>query len=668
MSIYIPTLKSVITFFTLLPLFASAQLAPKDAIIQMRHGINLGNTLEPPNEGEWGNPPTQEYMFDMYKKEGFDFVRVPVRWDKHMSTTSPFKIDPTWLNRVEQILDWGLSKGLYMVVNSHHDGWIKENYANPVNQARFDSLWSQVATRFKNKSEKLIFEIANEPVSPMTKAQNDEMHQKAIKVIRKTNPTRLIIFQGIDWGGSDALINAAIPNDPYIIGSFHSYDPYLFGLEGKGTWGTASDISALRAKFQKVKDWSDKNNIPVFLGEFGSLKTCDYNSRMKHYKTYMELSETFGFAPAAWDDGGNFRIMERSAKSWDMDIKDILTHSSLLSPRMPRLSIFQDTIVKLDWNNPATDYDSIYIERKTSGTATYQKIAVLKGNAITYSDIKLPQNKEYFYRVIAHYNSNSDLYSYPQKIFLPTYIPKPPVLRQLFTGQPIEIPGRLEAESFDIGEDGMTYHDSDTKNVTGDLRPDEPVDIYDLGSGKYYVIDNYPGEWLEYTVNVAQKGLYEISASIAAVTGGGTFSVKIGTTESEIIKAPATSSWVNTKMANFSMNLEAGRQIMRLTFIEKPLFYIDFIDFKRVIPVGNQPVLSEDFISISQNEQEIIISSNKNQSMETCTIYNILGSVVKTIKATDTSFRISTQDIHSGIYVIQVISGGQKLSKKIAIQ
>lgn len=662
------TTKILVTLLSLFPIFLSAQLSSKDAISQMKHGINLGNTLEPPNEGEWGNPATQEYMFDMYKKEGFNFVRVPVRWDKHMSTNSPFKIDQAWLNRVEQILDWGLSKGLYMVVNSHHDGWIKENYANPVNQARFDSLWSQVATRFKNKSEKLIFEIANEPVSPMTKSQNDEMHQKAIKVIRKTNPTRLIIFQGIDWGGSDALINAAIPNDPYIIGSFHSYDPYLFGLEGQGTWGTASDISALRAKFQKVKDWSDKNNIPVFLGEFGSLKKCDYNSRMKHYKTYMELSETFGFAPAAWDDGGDFRIMNRSAKTWDDDIKDIIAHSSLLSPKMPRLSLVKDTIIKLDWTNPASDYDSIYIERKTSITAAYTRIAALKGNEITYNDIKLPQNKEYFYRVIAHYNNNNDLYSYPQKLFLPTYVPKPPVLRQLFIGQPLEIPGRIEAENFDIGEDGMTYHDSDLKNVTGDLRPNEPIDIYDLGSSKYYVIDNYPGEWLEYTVNVAQKGTYDISTSIAAVVGGGTFSIKIGAVESEVIKAPATNSWVNTKMANFSMNLEAGRQVMRLTFIEKPLFYIDFIDFKRVIPVSNQPILSENLITITQNTQELIISTNKNQPLKTCNIYNILGSVIKTIKIPDSNFRILTRDFNSGIYIVQVISGGQKLSKKIVIQ
>lgn len=644
-----------------------AQLTPSAAISQMKRGINLGNTLEPPYEGDWGNPPTQEYMFDMYKKEGFNFVRIPVRWDKHMSTASPFKIDQIWMNRVEQIVDWGLSKGLYIVLNSHHDGWIKENYANPVYQARFDSLWSQVATRFKNKSEKLIFEICNEPVSPMTKAQNDDMHQKAIKVIRKTNPTRLVIFQGIDWGGSDALINAAIPNDPNIIGSFHSYDPYLFGLEGKGTWGTASDVAELKAKFQKVKDWSDKNNIPVFLGEFGSLKSCDYNSRMKHYKTYMELSETFGFAPAAWDDGGNFRIMERSAKTWDMDIKDIIAHSSLNSPKGPRLALFQDTIIKIDWTNPVADYDSVFIERKTSATATYKRIAALKGNSITYNDIKLPQDKEYFYRIIAHYNSNSDLYSYPQKIYLPVYVPKPPVIRQLFTGQPLAIPGKVEAENFDIGEDGLTYHDSDSKNVTSDLRPNEPIDIYDLGNNKYYVIDNYPGEWLEYTVNVAQKGTYDISASIAAVVGGGTFKLKIGSTESEVIKAPATVSWVTTKPVNFSMNLEAGTQIMRLTFIEKPLFYIDYLEFKRVIP-NAAAVLSDDLLKIYQQNQQLLIHRQPTSEKTTVNLFSITGTLVRNLRTDESLVRISTEGLLSGVYVIQLVNGKNTFSKKIIIQ
>lgn len=659
-----PTTNYFFLFLFLIPLFSLSQLTPHEAISQMKMGINLGNTLEPPKEGDWGNPLTQEYFFDMYKKEGFNFVRVPVRWDNHMSRTSPYKIDEIWLKRVEQILDWGLSKGLYMVVNSHHDDWIKTGYADPVNRARFDSLWSQVAVRFKDKSEKLIFEVANEPVN-MTKVQNDAMHKSAINIIRKSNPTRLIIFQGIDWGGADALIKAAIPDDKFIIGSFHSYDPYLFGLEGQGTWGNSSDINALKAKFQAVKDWSIKNNIPVFLGEFGSVKKADYNSRMKHYKTYVELANSFGFAPAAWDDGGNFRILNRAGKSWDFDIKDVLTHSSVNSPRMPRLTLIQDTIIKLDWSNPASDYDSIYIEQR-SVSSTYKRIATLSGTAITYSDSNLTQNRDYYYRVVAHYLNDSNLYSYPQKIFLPIYVPKPPLVRKLFTGQALLIPGIIQAEFFDIGGEGFTYHDSDLKNITSELRPDEGIDIYNLGNDKYLVADNFPGEWLEYTVNVAEKGEYSITAFIAAFAGGGTFTVKVGNTISDPVQAPTTYSWVNTKSVNFKMNLEAGTQILRIEFTEKPLFNIDYLDISKNIAASVLPEKKTESLSIRQTRQEIQISSNENP-IDQFKLFSIAGNLVKANYRSGKNLTISTQDIHSGIYIIQLISGNQKMNKKIVV-
>jgi hypothetical protein len=640
----------------------SAQLSPKDAISQMKKGINMGNTLEGPNGGDWGNPFPEEYYFDRYKNEGFNFVRIPVRWDNHLGKTTPFKIDENWFSRVEQILDWGLSKGLYIVVNSHHDDWIKTGYADPVNRARFDSLWSQIAVRFKNKSEKLIFEICNEPVN-ISKANTDEMHKNAIAVIRKTNPTRLIIFQGTDWGGSDGLINAAIPNDKYIIGSFHSYDPYPFGLVGTGTFGSAADINTLKAKFQSLKNWSDKNNIPVFLGEFGGTSKCDYNSRMKQYKTYMELSETFGFAPCAWDDGGEFRIFYRQTQTWFDDIKDILTHSSVKSPKISNLSIVQDSIVKLTWTNMATDYDSIYIERRTSAT-TFIRIAALKGSSNTFSEYNLKSNIEYYYRVVGHYNTNPDLYSNPLKILMPVDISK---IRKPFTGKALVIPGKIEAEYFDIGGEGFTYHDSDTKNITALFRPDEAIDIYDKGNGAFLVADNYPGEWVEYTVNVSEKGLYDITASTAAFAGGGTFQVKIGAVESEIIVAPTSYSWYNTKTVIFSMNLDAGVQIMRLGFIAKPLFNIDYLEFTRNTTASNKNLIKNQF-NVFQNQQELIFNLEMDHTIETMNFYNILGSVVKTIQKPEANFRISTQYFHSGVYIVQLISGNQKFSKKIIIQ
>lgn len=646
-----------------LPSLAMAQLTPHEAIIQMKKGINMGNTLESPYEGEWTNGPAQEYYFDTYKKAGFDFIRIPVRWDKHLGTATPYTVNETWFKRVEQIIDWGLARGFYIIVNSHHDGWIKENYDNPVNQARFDSLWSQIAIRFKDKPEKLIFEICNEPQPPMTKAQNDMMHKRAIAIVRKTNPTRLVIFQGIDWGGSDALINAAIPpNDHYLIGSFHTYDPWPFGLEGTGTF-TTTDANNLKIKFQKVKDWSVKNNIPVFLGEFGGTSKCEYNARMRQYKTYVELSETFGFAPCAWDDGGEFKIMFRSAKAWYDDIKDMLVNSSVLSPKIPRLTRLQDSIIRVDWVNAAANYDSISIERRTN-TTTFVRVAQLKGDVTTFSEYKLAENTEYFYRVVAHCNDSTDLYSYPVKIFMPVYIPK---VRKLYTGQALPIPGKVEAENFDAGGEGLTYHDSDTKNIPMAYRPNEPVDILDQGNGIYHVIDNNPGEWLEYTVNVAEKGLYDVNVVVAAFTGGGTFRIKIGSVESPIYKALGTYSWSKTKTVPFTMNLEAGTQIMRLTFIDKPLFYIDHLEFIKKTTVG-VPSVNNDNFNVLQNQQELIVNLENNNSAGMLKIYNILGTEVKAIKNPESGLRISKQDLPSGIYIVQLITGNNKLSNKIIIQ
>jgi len=329
-------------FFLQAPFQVIAQITPKEAVLEMQKGINLGNTLEPPDEGGWNNPPAQEYYFDMYKEAGFQCVRIPVRWDGHTQTVSPYKIDEAWMQRVEQVVDWGLTRGLYIVIDAHHEEWIKSNYTNASYRARFDSIWSQIAVRFKDKSEKLFFEILNEPHG-LTKAQNDELHQRVLSIIRKTNPTRIVIFQGNNWGGSDELLQAAIPNDDYVMGSFHSYDPYLFGLRGQGTWGTTSDYNTLRDKFISVKNWSDANNIPVFLGEFGSVRSCDYNSRMRHYRAYVEYAQIYGFVYCAWDDGGNFRIMERQQHKWD-EVKDILIHTTPESPANLKLNLLQDTI------------------------------------------------------------------------------------------------------------------------------------------------------------------------------------------------------------------------------------------------------------------------------------------------------------------------------------
>ena len=99
----------------------SAQLTPQQAVAEMGRGINLGNTLEPPREGEWNNGPAQESFFDAYVEAGFSNIRIPVRWDLHTGNSAPYVINSTWMNRVEQVLDWGLERGFYITLNGHHE-------------------------------------------------------------------------------------------------------------------------------------------------------------------------------------------------------------------------------------------------------------------------------------------------------------------------------------------------------------------------------------------------------------------------------------------------------------------------------------------------------------------------------------------------------------------
>jgi hypothetical protein len=650
-------------FFISLNLLSLAQITPHEAVVAMQKGINLGNTHEPPTEGGWNNPKAEEYYFDLYKDAGFKLVRIPVRWDNYTGKTPPYKIDTNWLDRIEQVVDWGLKRGLFIIVNSHHDNWIKDDYSEE-NKARFDSIWTQISERFKDKSDSLIFEVLNEPHG-MTKANNDDMHQRIISIIRKTNPTRLIIFQGNNWGSADDLINAQIPDDDYVIGSFHSYDPYKFGLLGEGTWGTSGDITTLENKFKKIKNWSDTNNIAVFLGEFGAVKKADYNSRMRHYRTYVSFAQKYGFACSAWDDGGNFRIMQREQHDWN-EIKDILIHTSEKSPA-PIATVYQDSIVKIQWSNYVSDNDSVIIQRKLKGQWHFDSIATIEGNTRSYLDIKPEMNNTYDYRVIAHYNDTTDFYSQPYEIYFPAWERKK---RLPFNDTLMAIPGIIEAEYFDYGGEGLAYHDADEVNNPGDFRPNESVDIYDrLGNG-YHIGNTLPGEWCEYMVDVKVEGWYNVTAHIAALYGGGNFQITVDTVKSDTLTALTGYSWLTIKPVSTKMYLYKGSQIMRFSVISTPAFNIDKIVFDLVTSatgyheIQNKPP----FIAYPNQSGELTIKQNRNSKAEIIKVYNISGSLVYFVTKPDKITTIPSEKTPLGIYLISSIENGRKFSQKVIVR
>jgi len=398
-------------FFTVC---AKAQLVPQDAMKGMVRVINIGNTLESPGEGDWGNPPIQERAFDDYKNAGFNAIRIPITWDKHTSASLPYSIVASWLNRVEQVVDWGLKRGLIIIINAHHEDWIKNSYT-PANKARFDSIWSQIATRLKDKSDSLIFEIINEPY-PMTLQNVNDLNARTLKIIRMANPTRIVSFSGYQWSNSAELVTAAIPdsNDKYLMGYYHSYDPYPFGLNGPGTYGSNSDINATKAKFDQVNAWSNRNKIPVILGEFGYQIACEYNSRMCAYATVVDQGLRHGIPTFTWDDGGNFPIYNRTTGGFN-EIKDVLIHTYKESPNTMKISAYADSSIKIQWTNRTTENDSIIVERKVDAS-NFGFFARILPTASEFIDSTTSAGRTYYYRLKANLKDSIEIQSYPVRL------------------------------------------------------------------------------------------------------------------------------------------------------------------------------------------------------------------------------------------------------------
>ncbi len=401
------TILLLIQFFAVIGL--KAQLTPNEAIKLMGRGVNMGNTLEPPDgEGTWGNPAVVESNFDDYKNAGFTCVRLPITWDKHTSTNLPYTIDAAWLNRIEQIIDWGLNRNLIVIINAHHEDWIKNSYTT-ANVARLDSIWSQISKRFKNKSEKLFFEVINEP-NPMLLANVNALNAQIINTIRKTNKTRIVIFSGHKWSNSEELIAAAIPNDSYQMGYYHSYDPWPFGLEGTGSYGTDADLATTKTKFDQVSAWSTLHNIPVVLGEFGATYKCDYNSRMCLYATDVEYALTHNIAFNVWEDGGDFKFYDRTGHNFT-EIKDILICTYKESPNRLKISNVGSS-VKIQWQNRTTQNDSIMVERKTI-SSSFTFLTKISPTALEYIDNTVEDGTTYYYRLKTNIKDSILIQSYP---------------------------------------------------------------------------------------------------------------------------------------------------------------------------------------------------------------------------------------------------------------
>lgn len=333
----------------------------EEAASNMLIGWNLGNTLDSNGswisssatatqyETAWGNPVTTQDMINSVKAQGFNAIRIPVTYAQHIDANG--NIDEEWLDRVQEVVDYCMEAGLYCIINVHHDtgagdyAWIEANtsvYSSTV--TKYKNLWTQIATRFQDYDEKLLFEGYNEmldssdtwnnPLSSSGYTAVNSYAQAFVDAVRATggnNATRnLVVNTYAAANNQAALNNLTIPTDTvenHIIMEVHVYDPWGF-TSPNATWTTMSDtwdstfeaeVDAIMARLAAA---ASAKGVPVIIGEFGAENKDNDEERGKYAAYFVSAAQQYNITCFWWDngvlsgDGETYGIFDRSTLTW----------------------------------------------------------------------------------------------------------------------------------------------------------------------------------------------------------------------------------------------------------------------------------------------------------------------------------------------------------------
>jgi endoglucanase len=308
-------------------------------------GANFGNYLEAPRTQNWGARYSEKDL-DAMKAEGFDHVRLPIRWNAYCGPAPEFKIEQGLFEKVDFLVTNSLLRGLSILINIHH---FDELTTDPqANAGKFHVLWKQIAEHYAAYPDRLAFELLNEPKDAATTEVMNTIYAEAIRVIRQSNPKRTIFVGPGRWNSLDEVEKLKLPeNDRNLIVTVHSYEPFLFTHQG-ASWTAPSTATtgivypgppakpvtpsegardkgwferynllpreknpsgpiAFRARMEKVARWAAENNRPIHLGEFGAFEKAERESRARYYSDMRRTAEELGFGWAVWDWKAGFK-------------------------------------------------------------------------------------------------------------------------------------------------------------------------------------------------------------------------------------------------------------------------------------------------------------------------------------------------------------------------
>lgn len=352
---------------------------PAEMAAKLGMGWNLGNNLDAHSNGVsgetlWGNQPATLATFQRVQSAGFRSVRIPVTWMGHVGAAPDYPIEEAWLNRVAEVVGYAKQCGLNAIINIHHDGadsqyWLNIKEAaqdaakNEAVKAQLTAMWRQIATRFKDEGEYLLFENVNEIQDGgwgwgANRTDGGKQyqtlngwHQAFVDAVRSVGGANSHRFLGIASYSTDPELavssSLVLPRDAVadrLMLSVHYYAPYEFSQQAKYTeWGhtgaaakkvSGYDEEYVQKVFAALKQQFIDANIPVYIGELGAThrSASREESFRKYYMEYVcKAAKEYGLIPFYWDNGASttgqeaYGIIHHATGAWLNNGEEIAT-------------------------------------------------------------------------------------------------------------------------------------------------------------------------------------------------------------------------------------------------------------------------------------------------------------------------------------------------------
>lgn len=341
-------------------------LTALEATRLMGNGINLGNTLEACDnnvgiktntplsyETHWGQPKTTQAMIDGMKAAGFDTIRIPVAWMTNATHLyeGDYTIDADYMDRVEEVVRYARKAGMYVIINDHWDGGWYGMFGSESAETRalameaYKGMWQQIAERFRDYSDYLIFESANEELggrfdensplycsdSVVTYLTDDErytltneINQTFVDVVRATggnNATRFLLIAGystdIDKTCDDRFQMPKDTVDSKLMVSVHYYDPWSYcgasSAVSATKWGKVSDYEYLDQQLAKMTKFTEAG-YGVVIGEYGALPCSDglKDNTLAYHTAFLDACTKYNLTNCLWDCSGLYKRVSQT--------------------------------------------------------------------------------------------------------------------------------------------------------------------------------------------------------------------------------------------------------------------------------------------------------------------------------------------------------------------